>query len=163
VEELVRQADVIAVGRVVSMSDGGFNLARNPRDHSQPASDMICPATAYEVKVEHYLKGDAGVTLRIVQAEEILLPDGIEEGGTVHVLNRGIPLEVGTRYLLFLVQGESYPDSPFPDLHFGVAEPNRFRLEDGEAQVESPWVSAEWVFPRISEKVLLQQVVAEVK
>lgn len=56
----MRQANVITVGRVVSVADGGFNLARNPRDHSQPASDIICPTTTYEVKVEHYLKGDAG-------------------------------------------------------------------------------------------------------
>ncbi|MDY7078061.1 MAG: hypothetical protein SXV54_14185 [Chloroflexota bacterium] len=164
IEELVHKANVIVIGRVVSVAEfPDFNLARDTRDHSQPASDITCPATVYEVKVERYLKGDAGPTLQIARAEKILPPEEIKEGVTVHMPDQAIPLMVEARYLFFLVPGERYPDSSLPEYYgFVPVQPTRFRLESGEARVESEWAWAERYFPSTTEEALLQQVMAEV-
>ena len=163
IEDLVRQSEVIAVGTVVKVADKHFNTARNPLDHSQPASDLTIVGTIYEVQVEQYLKSDGDSPLRIVQSEDIVLSSALSEGEevTVQVSDGFTPLTVGGRYIFFLRLSEPYPDAPFSELYHGVAEPWRFRLEHGRAFAESPWQMAGKVFPPMGESDLLQQVTSE--
>lgn len=159
--DLVHQSDIIALGTVAKIADVHFNTARNPRDPSQPASDLFITGTIYEIQVERYLKGSGGTDLRIVQSEDISLPNEPGEAPTVHISESFVPLEVGVRYLFFLKTMESYPDSPFPDLYRGIAEPYRFRLEQGMAKPETPSRLAGGLFPAMKEDTLLQQVTME--
>lgn len=159
--DLVHQSDIIALGTVAKIADVHFNTARNPRDPSQPASDLFITGTIYEIQVERYLKGSGGTDLRIVQSEDISSPNEPGEAPTVHISESFVPLEVGVRYLFFLKTMESYPDSPFPDLYRGTAEPYRFRLEEGVAKPETPSRLAGDLFPVMKEDTLLQQVTVE--
>ncbi len=161
IEDLVHQSDLIALGTVAQIADIHFNTARNPRDPSQPASDLFITGTIYEIRVERYLKGSGGTALRIVQSEDISLPGEPGEAPNVHISESFVPLEVGVRYLFFLKIMESYPDSPFPTLYRGTAEPYRFRLEEGIAKPETPSRLARDLFPAMKEDALLQQIITE--
>lgn len=159
--DLVHRSELIALGTVAKIADVHFNIARNPRDPSQPASDLFITGTIYEIRVERYLKGSGDTNLRIVQSEGLSLPD--EPGGalTSYISEDFVPLEVGGRYLFFLRTMESYPDSPFPNLYRGTAEPYRFRLEEGIARPETPSRLAGDLFPAMKEDTLLQQITME--
>ncbi len=156
ISDLTKQSDIIVIGTVVGVSDQKFNTARDTQDHSKPASDLAIKGTIYEVQVEQFLKGEGDPILFVVQSEDILLP-GMSPAA-VHISESFEPLMVNARYLFFLTPGEPYPDSPFPNLQHGVAEPYRFRLEEGQAKVESPWAAAAVLFPTLKEDQLLQQV-----
>jgi len=47
--DLVHQSELIALGTVAKVADVHFNTARNPRDPSQPASDLFITGTIYEI------------------------------------------------------------------------------------------------------------------
>jgi hypothetical protein len=159
--DLVHQSELIALGTVAKVADVHFNTARNPRDPSQPASDLFITGTIYEIQVERYLKGSGGTDLRIVQSEDISLPNESGEVPTIHISESFVPLEVGVRYLFFLKTMEPYPDSPFSHLYRGTAEPYRFRLEEGVAKPETPSRLGGDLFPAMKEDTLLQQVSME--
>ena len=157
--ELVQSSDIVVVAKVVNRKEESFNLARDPRDHSHPAADILQPAVVYELQVEHYLKGKGESTLYLVQAERTILP-GENDKTQVAVGSRAPkPLQVNTRYVLFLRRLEMpYPDVPSGEWVAGVVEPYRFRLEGGMARVESPWPPAEMYFPPMPEKILFARV-----
>jgi len=59
--------------------------------------------------VERYLKGSGGTDLRIVQSEDISLPNESGEVPTIHISESFVPLEVGVRYLFFLRNNGALP------------------------------------------------------
>ncbi len=156
--DLVQSADIIVVAKVVNRKDEGFNLARDPRDHSRPAADILSPAVAYELQVEQYLKGRGESTLYLLTAERTLFPQQNDKARAV-VSHVTIPLQLNSRYVLFLRRVDMpYPDVPSKEWVAGVVEPYRFRLEGGMARVESPWPPAEKYFPAMPEEALRARV-----
>jgi len=162
ISDLAHQSDTVVVGTVAKVDDQHFNTARNTRDPSQPAIDLFINGTIYEIQVEQYVKGSGGSNLRIVQSEDITLPNTAVEAPTVYLTEGFTPLEVGARYIFFLKVAESYPDSPFSDLYRGTAEPYRFRLENGMAKAESPSRLARDLFPMEKEDALIQEVITAI-
>lgn len=163
IEEMVRKASTIVVGNVVRVA-GHRNLARDPLDISRVddrAEGVTGVGTIYEVKAERYLKGDLGATILVTQSEGFLpyrspinlAPEVI---ATAQAIEHFTPLGIGARYIFFLEQG-----GYFPELQFGIAEPYRFRLENGQAVVESSWQGAASIFPPGDEQKMLQQVETE--
>ena len=162
ISDLAHQSDTVVLGTVTKVDDQHFNTARNTRDPSQPATGLFITGTIYEIQVERYLKGSGGSNLRIVQSEDITLPNTASEAPTVYLTEGFTPLEVGIRYIFFLKLAESYPDSPFSDLYRGTAEPYRFRLENGMAKAESPSRLARDLFPMEKENALIQEVITAI-
>ncbi len=158
VSDLTQQSDIVVLGTVTQLEDEQFNTARNTRDPSQPASDLYIKGAIYDILVEQYLKGSGGSEIRILQSENITLPSTYSEGSTVNITDDFIPIAVDGRYVFFLSKVESYPDSPFPDLFSGTAEPYRFRIENGIAKVESPAQLAANQFPLEKEDELIQEI-----
>ena len=156
--DLVQSADIVVVAKVVNRKEEGFNLARDPRDHSRPATDILSPAVAYELQVEQYLKGRGESTLYLLTAERTLFTQQNDKAMSV-VSHVTIPLQLNSRYVLFLRRVDMpYPDVPAKEWVAGVVEPYRFRLEGGMAWVESPWPPAEKYFPPMPEEALLERV-----
>ncbi len=156
--DLVQSADIVVVAKIVNRKEEGFNQARDPRDHSRPAADILSPAVAYELQVEQYLKGRGESTLYLLTAERTMFPQPNDKARAV-VSHVTIPLHLNSRYVLFLRRvAMPYPDVPAKEWVVGVVEPYRFRLEGGMAWVESPWPPAEKYFPPMPEEALLERV-----
>jgi hypothetical protein len=162
INDLAKQSDLIVLGTVTKVEDQHFNTARNTRDPSQPATDLYIKGTIYNIQVEKNLKGNASSEIHILQSENITFPNTNGEVSTVYITDDFLPISVGARYIFFLKAAETYPDSPYPDLFSGTAEPYRFRIDNGVAKAESPSQLAQDQYPMEKESTLLQEINAAV-
>jgi hypothetical protein len=94
----------------------------------------------FEVDVERYLKGNGGDS--VVFTLVVGMEDSIR-GETYDADRQGLPLERGTRYVLFLRDGISGLTP--------TAEPWWFRLSSGRSEVQSPVRFTQGEFPSVSE------------
>jgi hypothetical protein len=154
--------DVIIIGTVEEIEPEHFNAARNPSDYSQPSTDLEILATIYRIHPEKYIKGKPKEVLRVFQAEGIQIPESENKNSnTIRVSDGYLPLTAGGRYLFFLQSTMSFPDAPYPDLYHGVAEPWRFRVEDGQALPETAWELSVKYFPPTELNHLVEDIELE--
>jgi hypothetical protein len=159
ISDLTKQSDLVLLGTVTKIEDQQFNTARNTRDPSLPATDLYIKGTIYNIQVEQYLKGAGDPEIHIFQSENISFPVINGVVSTVYVTDDFIPISVDARYVFFLKAADTYPDSPYPDLYSGTAEPYRFRIENGVATAESPSRLARDQYPMEKESILLEEII----
>jgi hypothetical protein len=146
-EELVEQADIVVVGSAVEKGKV-INTARNPLDPTQPDPNLESVGQIYTIRVNQYLKGAGGDSIRFVQSEGYLTAEMVVAGQTLEDAREQsdqIPLSLNKEYLLFL---RGAPELDDGNLYVAVAQPSRFDISNPLAIVpESPWAYAKQYFP----------------
>jgi hypothetical protein len=133
------QSSVITIGTVRELG-GRVNLARDPADPGQTATDTFQIGQVYVFDVQRYIKGSGPQTLNIVQQEGFIdaAPASVEPRDVEQaiLLYRHIPLTPGASYVLFLNPLDGFADD---NSYFtGKGEPWRFILPtNGSAAPES--------------------------
>jgi hypothetical protein len=108
------------------------------------------------------IKGKPKEVLRVFQTEGIQIPESENKNSnTIQVSDGYLPLTAGGRYLFFLQSTMRFPDAPYPDLYHGVAEPWRFRVEDGQALPETAWELSAKYFPPTELNHLVEDIELE--
>lgn len=143
IENITREADLIVVGTVGAKA-GSRNLARNPLNPSEEATDRKLMSQEYEFVVETTLKGAAHDNILIVYPEYGVLMNGEKS------IEPQVPLDPGQRYILSLKQGTE-------GTFYGIGEPWQFKLTAGQAQALST-VSVAQTLKGIKEADFIRQI-----
>ena len=146
--KLVSNSTVVLIGTVPRSEPESIRV----QDQSNPSVQSV--GSGYNVRVERYLKGSGGDTIPVIQFYGL---DFIDRGQTRQVRdkNENLPLDGGSRYLLFLKENESYPG-----YWSGTIHPYKFLLLDGEARVESPVGTMGGKFPNRPEDEFINEIEA---
>lgn len=132
---LAAASDLIVVGAIRAEA-GTRNLARDPKDLSREDPTMVGLGQDYVIEVESTIKGEATPTI-VVSLARWHGP----RGQAPREDSDFIPLEKGTRYVLFLQRSRA-----FAGIYVPAPEPFRFKLTD-QARAESFWPDAQQHFP----------------
>ena len=157
--ELVADSTLILIGTTSDAEPREERVpGRLPGDPSKPDPNYTMIGNVYDIRVEHYLKGEGDATLRIVQSIgfDAFVPGPPNTPGRLtQGRNDSIAVRLGksSRYLIFLTEFED-----IPGLWTGTVEPYRFLLVKGRALVESPVGDLEGKFPSRSEDELVSLV-----
>lgn len=158
VQELAAYAEIIVIG-TIAPTGAELNMARDPRNTSQPDDRFYVAGGVYQVTVETYLKGTSLPTLLYVQPEASFDSQTTKMPGAQAsakaVYNAIIPKQ-NNRYLLFLHTLEGFEGTQY---FTGGLHPSRFDLADPQRVVpEDPAGLLELFPPRT-----LDQMIAEIK
>ena len=157
--KLVAHSTLIAI---VTTSDAEPREERVPgrlsSDPSKLDPSFTMIGSVYEVQVERYLKGSGDVTLSVIQSigyDAIVPGPGSAPGRLTQGRDTSPNLLLGknSRYVLFLEENEHAPS-----LWMGTAQPYKFLLSGGMANVESPVGTLEGAFPDRTEAELVSLV-----
>lgn len=128
-KEMKTSAKFVIVGTVKGVL-GTVNLARNIYNTNEP--DHECPAMAnkYLIVVEDELKGK--VNKEIVVTQLYSITDNM--GNVNSLVKNEIPLEVGSRYILFLYKNPG-KTKELSETYFGIGDPWQIKLSNGKGKV----------------------------
>jgi len=129
IADLKRSSDVVVIVTVKADKDTRKIPQGDPNRGPDPGKLSVL--REFELSAETYLKGDKG------PSPVVSISIGMEEprrGETLWNDREAQPLQIGARYVLFLREARA----PTYVGLASTAEPWRFRLENGRAQVISP-------------------------
>ena len=133
-KEIVDNSQVILIGQPTS-TKGILNTARNPNDPTKEDTHFFSISQVYEVKVENYLLGTGANTIYVIQNQGFIAssPKDLTETELEQVRKNSntLPLSLGTRYIMFLVNSDyAYGNFQKEALLYGTGQPWRFEITD---------------------------------
>lgn len=144
--ELSSKSQVVVSGQVVAL-DTIVNMARNPKDPSQPDPEVFIVGQVYSIDITQISKGNIKPGMFYVAQREGFVGAREEKSDAAIArakkMGKYVPMSVGKAYLMFLEPMVGFPEGTY---YVGVAQPWRFALVNDCAYADSPWAGASAYF-----------------
>ncbi|MDD4681035.1 MAG: hypothetical protein PHP79_09185 [Clostridia bacterium] len=151
-KQMTSSAGYVAVGTVKGVQ-GTVNLARNIYNTDESDSKHPVMAKKYLISIEEAIKGETDK--EIVVTQEYSMNDYM--GNNYNLEQNEIPLEIGTRYVLFLFKNPG-KTKELKETYFGVGDPWQIKLLNNESIVICGNKDIAKLFNKKAEKELIQEI-----
>jgi len=151
-KEMMSFSGFVVIGTVKEIQ-GTVNLARNIYNTDEPDNAHPAMAKKYLIAVEESLKGNVGQ--EIIVTQRYTMTDNM--GNTFNLEDNEVPLEVGARYVLFLLKNPG-KTKELKDTYFGIGDPWQIKLLNNEGIVECGNKDILKFFNKKSEKDLIKEL-----